>query len=154
MKSRLARFVIFGLAVVLIVVYVVNNCGPASSVTRAREVAEWEFDYFCRDAHIPREVFRGPELNLSYPDKLAFDWVTVNHEIDSIVITIVVHKGLFSSPTTTGRGDWRLLPYGVTGRSPQQIHDSFLFLKDSLAYQDSIVRLTGQPGEFPAERKR
>jgi len=92
-------------------------------------------------------------LNLAYLDKLAFDWVTVNNDIDSIAITIVVHKGLFSSPSTTGRGDRRLLPYGVTGRSPQQIRDAFPFLKDSLAYQDSIVKLTGQPGEFPMERE-
>lgn len=154
MKPKMAKFLAFSAAIVLIAVYVVNNCGPASSITRAREVAEWEFDYFCRDAHLPREVFRGPQLNPSYLDKLAFDWVTVNNDIDSIVITIVVHKGLFSSPSTAGRGDWRLLPYGVTGRSPQQIRDSFVFLKDSLAYQDSIIRLTGKPGEFPAEKRR
>ncbi len=147
------RVVLICCAAQLLILFVLYTFFADLSFEETLGLAKATFSNLCIDFSLQESDFRGPQLNLSHDKGVGFDWHTVNYELDSITITIVVPSGpLRDNPYYTGAGDWRLLPRGVTSRSADQIRESYQFLKDSLAYQDSIISETGKPGEYPAER--
>ena len=63
-------------------------------------------------------------MNLTKECCLAFDWYSVNYDLDSVIVTILVPDSFTKGPYWEGHGNFRLLPRAGDGRTGQQVLDS------------------------------
>ena len=111
------------LASILLCYLLYGSCLPSASLDRSRGIAVATFDFFCRETDHPSEYFRGPYLNLT-EECLAFDWYSINYDVDSCVVTIIVPNSLIHESYWERRGNFRLVPVASDSRTAQQILDS------------------------------